>query len=127
MMSSLVPSQQRVLLADDEQIIADTLEMILSQDGFEVAVAYDGKTALEKARDFSPQIFLCDVMMPEMNGIETAIKMRALVPECKILLFSGQANSFDLIREARLRGHEFELLLKPIHPSELVKHLRSLT
>lgn len=126
MMSSPVPSQQRILVADDENIIADSLQMILFQNGFEVAVAYDGRTALEKAREFSPQIFLCDVMMPGINGLETAVQMRAILPECRVLLFSGQASALDLIQEARLRGDEFELLLKPIHPSELLDFLRSL-
>lgn len=97
MMSSPAPSRQRVLVADDEQIIADTLKMILSQDGFEVAVAYEGKTAVEIARQFSPQIFLCDVMMPELNGLEAAIQMRSIIPGCRVLLLSGQAGGLDLI------------------------------
>ena len=126
MTSSLAPNRQRVLVADDEKIIADTIQMILPQHGFEVAVAYDGKTAIERARQFSPQVLLCDVMMPDMNGLEAALQIRAIVPECRVLLFSGQAGVLDLIQEARLRGHEFELLLKPIHPSELLDRLRSL-
>lgn len=120
-------SETRILIVDDEQIVADTLKMILSQHGFEAAVAYDGETAIERVLQFSPQVFLCDVMMPDMNGVEVAIRVRAILPECRIVLFSGQAGVDDLLREASLRGHEFELLLKPIHPSELVEHLRSLT
>lgn len=120
-------SETRILIADDEPIIADTLQQILSQHGFEAAVAYDGKTAVEMVRQFGPQIFLCDVMMPEVNGMEAAIQVRATLPECRILLFSGQAGVYDLLQEARVRGHEFELLLKPIHPSELVDRLRSLS
>ena len=119
-------SETRILIVDDEHIIADTLQMILSQHGFEAAVAYDGETVIESARQFRPQIILCDVMMPDMNGVEVAIQVRALLPNCRILLFSGQAGVDDLLRDARLRGHQFELLLKPIHPSELVEHLHSL-
>jgi CheY-like chemotaxis protein len=101
--------------------------LILSRHGFEVVIAYDGKTALEKARQFSPRVFLCDVMMPDMNGVEAAIQVRAILPECRIVLLSGQAGVYDLLLEARARGYEFELLLKPIHPSELLDHLRSLS
>lgn len=119
-------TETRILIADDEQTIADTLGMILSQHGFEVAIAYNGKTAIERVRQFDPQVFLCDVMMPDMNGVEVAIRTRAILPECRIVLFSGQAGVHDLLQEARVPGHEFELLLKPIHPSELVEHLRSL-
>lgn len=116
----------RILVADDEHIIADTLQMILSQDGFEVATAYDGETAIESARQFCPQIFLCDIMMPGISGVEAAIQVRATFPACRIVLFSGQASVDELLREARFRGHEFELLLKPIHPSDLLEHLRPL-
>lgn len=119
-------TKTRILIADDEQTIADTLGMILSPHGFDVAIAYNGKTAIERARQFDPQVFLCDVMMPDINGVEVAIRVRAVLPECRIVLFSGQAGVHNLLQEARVRGHEFELLLKPIHPSELVEHLRSL-
>lgn len=120
-------SEMRILIADDEQTIADTLELILSKHGFEVAIAYDGKTAIEKARHFGPKVFLCDVIMSGMNGVEVAIQVRTFLPECRILLFSGQAGAHDLLQEAHVRGHQFDLLLKPIHPSELLDHLRSLS
>jgi DNA-binding response OmpR family regulator len=73
-------SEIRILIADGERAIADTLQMILSRHGFEVVIAYEGKTALEKARQFSPRVFLCDVMMPDMNGVEVAIQVRAILP-----------------------------------------------
>jgi CheY-like chemotaxis protein len=114
----------RILVVDDEQTIANTLEMSLSPHGFEVDIAYDGKTTIEKALQFRPQVLLCDVMMPEMNGVETTIHVRAILPECRMVLFSGQAGVDDLIKDARHRGHEFELLLKPIHPSELLNYLQ---
>ena len=119
-------SNTRILIADDEQIVADTLRTIVSKHGFEVVVAYNGKTAIERVRQFCPQVLLCDVMMPDMNGVEVAIQVRAILPECRILLFSGPAGVHDLLQEARVRGHQFELLPKPIHPSELLDHLRSL-
>lgn len=120
-------SETKILIADDEQIIADTLQRILSQHGFAVAVAYDGKTAIEKARQFSPQVFLCDVMMPDVNGVEVAIQVRGIFPECRIVLFSGQAGVDDLLKDAGVRGHLFELLRKPIHPSELLDYIRYLS
>jgi CheY-like chemotaxis protein len=117
-------SEPRVLIADDEEIIADTLETILSQNGFKTAAVYDGKAAVEKARHWKPDVFLCDVVMPEMDGVEAAIQVRRIHPGCRILLFSGQAVVHELLREARQRGHDFELLVKPIHPIELLALLR---
>lgn len=116
----------RILIADDEPTIADSLQMILSQDGFEVATAYDGETAVERARQFCPQILLCDVMMPNLNGVEVAIQVRTILPACRVVLFSGQAGVEDLVQQARRRGYQFELLLKPIHPTDLLDHLREL-
>jgi len=62
--------------------------------------------------------------MPDMNGIEAAIRIRKIHPGCKILLFSGQAATADLLEKARLQGHEFEILAKPVHPQDLLAKLR---
>jgi CheY-like chemotaxis protein len=62
--------------------------------------------------------------MPGLTGIETAIITRSRLPECKILLFSGQAATADLLKAARSQGHELELLAKPVHPTDLLTKLR---
>jgi CheY-like chemotaxis protein len=114
----------RVLIADDERIIADTLGLILNQNGFEAATVYSGQKAVEAAAAFRPQVFLADVVMPGMSGIEAAIQICMLIPECRVLLLSGQAATTDLLRDARVRGHDFEILLKPVHPTQLIDRLR---
>ena len=115
----------RVLIADDERIIADTLGMILSQNGFDAATVYSGQKAVEAARQFHPHVFLGDVVMPGMSGIEAAIQISAMIPDCRVLLLSGQAATSDLLRDARVRGHDFEILLKPVHPNQLIDRLRA--
>ena len=62
--------------------------------------------------------------MPGMTGVELAIHFRKLHPECKVLLFSGQAATADLLAKAREQGHDFELLTKPVHPVDLLAKLR---
>jgi len=114
----------RVLIADDERIIADTLGLILNQNGFEAATVYSGQKAVETAVQFRPQVFLADVVMPGMSGIEAAIQISAILPGCRVLLLSGQAATSDLLRDARVRGHDFEILLKPVHPTQLIDRLR---
>lgn len=116
----------RVLVADDEHMIADTLRAILVRSGYDVGTAYNGVMAVQAARLWSPDIFLSDVIMPDMNGIEAAIRIRAILPTCKILLFSGAANLRDLVEEARFSGHHFEILGKPILPTRLLERLRAL-
>jgi CheY-like chemotaxis protein len=116
----------KVLVVDDERVIADTLAIILRQSGFETAVAYDGEEAVEKARIWKPDLLLSDVIMPRLNGVEAAIQICMIVPECRVLLFSGQAATAGMLRDPRLKRHRFEVLQKPIHPVELIARLRTL-
>jgi CheY-like chemotaxis protein len=62
--------------------------------------------------------------MADLNGIDTAIQLRNLLPKIKILLFSGQAATADLLEKARTQGYEFEILAKPVHPQDLLNKLR---
>jgi CheY-like chemotaxis protein len=114
----------KVLVVDDEHVIADTLAIILNQSGYEAMAIYTGKAAVENARNTKPDLIISDVIMPDMNGIEAAIKIREFLPSCKILLFSGQAATADLLEMARGQGHEFEILAKPVHPQDLLAKLR---
>jgi len=118
------PSKPRVLVADDEQVIANTLAIILNQAGFEARAVYSGEKAIEALESFQPDMLISDVIMTGMTGIEAAIATREKMPNCKILLFSGQAATADLLEKARLDGHEFEILAKPVHPTDLLAKLR---
>lgn len=115
----------KVLVVDDERVIADTLAMILNQSGFEAQPVYSGERAVELAGQWQPQMLISDVILPDLNGIDAAIRIRAVLPGVKILLFSGQAATADLLEKARARGYEFEILTKPIHPQDLLARLRS--
>ena len=118
------PTKRKVLVADDEQVIANTLAIILNQAGFEARAVYSGEKAIEALDNFQPDMLISDVIMTGMTGIEAAIATRAKMPNCKILLFSGQAATADLLERARLDGHEFEILAKPVHPTDLLAKLR---
>jgi CheY-like chemotaxis protein len=117
-------AKPKVLVADDERVIADTLAMILNQSGFEARAVYSGEQALELAPVFEPNMLISDVIMADLNGINTAIQIRTLLPRIKILLFSGQAATADLLEKARAQGYEFEILAKPVHPQDLLSKLR---
>jgi CheY-like chemotaxis protein len=117
-------AKPKVLVADDERVIADTLAMILSQSGFDARAVYSGEKAVEMASIFKPDMMISDVIMADLNGIEAAIQIRALFPQIKILLFSGQAATADLLEKARSHGYEFEILAKPVHPQDLLTRLR---
>jgi CheY-like chemotaxis protein len=113
-----------VLVADDEEIVALTLVDILTGEGFRAVAVNDGASAVESAHSLHPDVVLSDVAMPRMNGIEAAKRIRAFLPETRIILFSGYAETTELLAVARQQGHYFEVLAKPIHPEVLLRLLR---
>ena len=117
-------TRAKVLVVDDQRLIADTLAEILNNTGFDAVAAYDGFDALDKASRFLPHWVLTDVLMPRMNGVELAIAMRKNYPASSILLFSGQAGISEIIEEGSSQGYQFELIAKPIHPMRLIERLR---
>ncbi|MGB0063598.1 MAG: response regulator [Terracidiphilus sp.] len=116
--------KRKILVVDDERVIADTLAMILNQSGFDARAVYSGEKALEMAPTFVPDMLISDVIMADLNGIDAAIRIRSLLPTIKILLFSGQAATADLLEKARKQGYEFDILAKPVHPQDLLARLQ---
>lgn len=113
-----------ILVVDDESVIADTLSIILSKSGYCAMTAYSGREALEIAEAVPPELLITDVMMPGMTGIELAIAVTESLPDCKILLFSGQAATTDMLLGAREAGHDFAIMTKPIHPADMLRRVR---
>jgi len=112
-------------VVDDEHVIADTLSIILNQNGFDAFPVYTGQEAIDRALNVAPDLLISDVIFKNesLTGIDVAIKVRQSLPSCKILLFSGQAATADLLEAARAQGHEFEILAKPVHPQDLLARL----
>ena len=109
-----------VLIVDDEVRIADSLAAIMQNSGFRAMVAYDAASALKIAQTTPPDLLLSDVVMPGMSGVDLALAVRQARPECRILLFSGQAATMDLLAPARDAGQTFTILAKPLHPTKLL-------
>lgn len=114
----------RVLIVDDEPLIADTIVQILNRNGFIAEAAYGGREAVDAARRITPDLILSDVLMPHLDGVEAAIAIQKFLPDTRIVLFSGQAATVEILARASQRGYHFELLAKPLHPTQLIKHLR---
>jgi len=126
----IVPDASPVLpiafVVDDEHLIADTLSVVLRRFGFSAFAFYDAASAQEFAVTVTPDIVISDVQMPGMNGVDLAIALRESAPEVKVLLFSGQASTADLLSKAHDNGYTFSVLAKPIHPTELLAQVSSL-
>ena len=118
---------QRILVVDDERLIADTLRTIFCKRGFEVRTAYSASEGLEAARSFHPQLLLCDVSMPGEDGISLASKMAEEQPDCRILILTGYYYNLKTVRD-RSQGFAmpWNILTKPVHPEELVRQATSM-
>ena len=110
----------KIIVVDDEPLIADTLVNILIGEGHNAFAVSDGESAIKWAEMIVPDVVVTDVIMPGLDGIETAKAIMKLVPRCRIILFSGQAASVDLVAKAKREGYLFEVLAKPINPEALL-------
>lgn len=111
-----------VLVVDDDRLVADTLTLIFKRAGFRALTAYDAKEALEIAESVQPDILVSDVDMPLTSGVDLAMTLMETLPECRVLLFSGHATLADLA-SAHAAGYDFPLLIKPVHPAEMLKNV----
>jgi DNA-binding NtrC family response regulator len=104
-------------------LITSTLAAILKMNGFSAKFFTCSQEALTAAGSNAPDLLISDVATPGISGIDLAIQMRTQFPMCKILLFSGQADTVDLLKDARAQGHQFDLLLKPVPPTDLLSEV----
>jgi len=113
---------QRILVVDDEHLVADTLGLIFRKHGFEAEVVYTAKDALASARTFSPDLLLCDINMPGRSGLELMADFHRELPDCHVLVLTGYYDKLQGISEhiAKLR-RPARVLTKPCNPSELVR------
>ena len=95
----------RVVIADDQRLFAEALEAILSSDGRIVVVgrALDGQSAVDLAVEHAPDVVLMDIAMPVMDGIDATKRIRAELPETRVIVLTGSAASQDIDR-ARTAG-----------------------
>jgi CheY-like chemotaxis protein len=109
----------RILVVDDEPIIAMTLSEILRFQGYQVARAASGEEAVAKAASFAPDFLLSDIMLPGIDGVEAANQIKAMGCGCKVLFMSGQTS---IAGDALLRaaGYEFDFVAKPVAPHDLI-------
>src|ERR1700692_4356729 len=115
-----------ILVVDDERRIADTLAAIFHQAGYAVSVAYSGEDALACVAASQPSLIVTDVVMPGVSCIELAKTIRASYPNCPVLLFSGNADTEQLLNSEKEQGHVFEVLAKPVRPLQILAKVASL-
>lgn len=115
-----------ILVVDDEKELANTLSAILRHAGYNALVAYSSAEALEKLRTTAIDLLVSDVVMPGMNGMELAMAADSEHPNLRILLMSGNAATQQIVDDAGTNVRQFELLAKPVPPTQILAHIKSL-
>jgi len=115
------------LVIDDEPIIAETLILVFSNAGYETRAVQSAEAALTllESEKWTPHFAIIDVNLPRMNGIDLAIVLKEQYPQVQVFLFSGRAATSDPLEVARQRGHSFDVIAKPVHPTIFLEMLAS--
>lgn len=117
-------AKQRILIADDNRDCADSLAILLSDEGYDVRTSYDGRSAIEAAREFRPHAVVLDIRMPNMTGFEAARAFsRHPGAERPILIaITASPGEGDHLR-ATMSGFDF-YLGKPVTPADIISVLQ---
>ena len=117
----------RVLIVDDEPVIANTLRLIFEKHGFTARTCNSTEEALHTAEGFRPELMLCDINMPERDGVELISAMNHAHPDCRILVLTGAYASMERVREQAVSlQRKMPILAKPCQPSDLLREADAL-
>ena len=97
----------KILVVDDEEKIRETLRGVLSDEGYEVADAGDGRAALEQLKQGHPDLVILDVWLPEIDGITLLEEIKRLQPDLPVIIICGHANIEAAVRATRLGAADF--------------------
>ncbi|WP_179967823.1 response regulator transcription factor [Mycolicibacterium monacense] len=114
----------RVLVVDDEPVLAELVSMALRYEGWDIATAGDGATAIALARENPPDVVVLDVMLPDMSGLDVLAKLREQIPGLPLLLLTAKDSVEDRIAWLTAGGDDY--VTKPFSLEEVVLRLRAL-
>ncbi|WP_459802067.1 response regulator transcription factor [Herbidospora sp. RD11066] len=116
----------RVLVVDDDEVIRQLIAVNLTLEGFDVYTAFDGQDCLDRVKEVDPDVITLDVMMPRLDGWETATKLRTdpATTHIKVVLITARAQEDDKRRGLGIGVDSY--LTKPFDPAELIQVVRDL-
>lgn len=118
---------RRILVVDDDHLVADTLALVFQKNGFEALATYSGEDALECLHGFSPHLLLCDITMPGMDGLKLAQQVTRQLPSCRIIVLTGFYSNVEPVRnQFQKLSLPVGILMKPCQPTELLHKAKTL-
>ena len=117
---------QTILIADDEPLMRELLEVRLAQRNFQTVLAADGREALERLEDSSPDAVVLDAMMPVHDGFEVLRRMRASRQHAytPVIMLTARRGEKDIVGALEIGANDY--LVKPFMPEELLARLTRL-
>ncbi|KUI43184.1 two-component system response regulator [Mycobacterium sp. IS-1590] len=113
-----------VLVVDDEPVLAELMSMALRYEGWDIATAADGASAIASARENPPDVVVLDVMLPDMSGLDVLRRLREQIPGLPLLLLTAKDSVEDRIAGLTAGGDDY--VTKPFSIEEVVLRLRAL-
>jgi DNA-binding response OmpR family regulator len=119
-------SHKKILIVDDEPNIVISLEFLMQQSGYEVAIARNGEEALEKIASFEPDLVLLDIMLPLLNGFEVCQRMRENPQwnRTKVIMLSAKGREIDVSKGIALGADAY--VTKPFSTKDLIAQVQRL-
>ncbi|GAB4503895.1 MAG: response regulator transcription factor [Anaerolineales bacterium] len=114
--------RRRILVVDDEERMVRFIRMNLEHDGFQVSEAFNGKQAIQKLRDLTPDLILLDVMMPDLDGFEVLETIRE-ISNVPVIMLTAKGEEDDRVRGLELGADDY--VTKPFSPRELASRVKA--
>lgn len=116
--------KHKILIVDDEPNIVVTLEFLMEQQDYEYVIARDGEEAMEKIREFKPELVLLDIMLPRLNGYEVCQRIRenADLKRIKIILLTAKGREVEIAKGMALGADAY--ITKPFATKDLIEEVR---
>lgn len=114
--------RRRILIVDDEERMVRFIRLNLEHDGFHVGEAFNGRQAIQRLRDFNPDLILLDVMMPDLNGFEV-LEMLREISNVPVIMLTAKGEEDDRVRGLELGADDY--VTKPFSPRELVSRAKA--
>lgn len=109
--------QQRILIVDDDDNIAELISLYLAKDGYESKIVNDGETAIQSVTEYNPSLILLDIMLPGMDGYEVCTKIRSQ-SDTPIIMLSAKGEPFDKVHGLKMGADDY--IAKPFDSKELI-------
>lgn len=112
----------KILIVDDDTNIADLISMYLNKEGYDTKEVYSGKKAIDIFSNFTPNLVILDIMLPEMDGYEVCREIRR-VSKVPIIMLTAKGETFDKVLGLELGADDY--IVKPFEPKELVARVKA--